>query len=96
MSTEVLFDYSWKDEADDDLFNGLARSALGKLNSYSKSVGADNEYIYLNYADGSQSPLAGYGHKNVEYIRRVAKKYDSEGVFQTQAPGGFKISEVEL
>ncbi|KAJ5340574.1 hypothetical protein N7541_009698 [Penicillium brevicompactum] len=93
---QVLFDYSWKDEADDDLFNGLARSALGKLTSYSKSVGADNEYIYLNYADGSQSPLAGYGHKNVEYIRRVAKKYDSEGVFQTQVPGGFKISEVEL
>ncbi|CAG7942319.1 unnamed protein product [Penicillium salamii] len=92
--TEVLFDYSWKNAADDDLFNELARSALKELTAYSKSIGADNEYIYLNYADGSQNPLAGYGPKNVEYIRRIAKKYDSEGVFQTQVPGGFKISEV--
>ena len=95
IATEVLFDYSWKDEADDALFNNLANDALEKLNAYAKLVGGDNEYIYLNYADGTQDPLSSYGHKNVDFIRRVAKEYDHAGVFQKQVPGGFKISQVD-
>ncbi|KAJ5423850.1 FAD-binding type 2 [Penicillium cf. griseofulvum] len=91
---QVLFDYSWKDEADDALFNELANRALEELTTYSKSIGADNEYIYLNYANSNQDPLSTYGSENVEYIRTVAKKYDQTGVFQTQVPGGFKISAV--
>ncbi|OQE32472.1 hypothetical protein PENFLA_c001G10066 [Penicillium flavigenum] len=91
---QVLFDYSWKDEADDGLFNQLANSALEELTTYSKSIGADNEFIYLNYANSNQNPLSSYGPENVEYIRTVAKKYDQTGVFQNQVPGGFKISAV--
>ncbi|CAG7948953.1 unnamed protein product [Penicillium nalgiovense] len=91
---QVLFDYSWKDEADDTLFNQLANSALKELTTYSKSIGADNEFIYLNYANSNQNPLSSYGPENVEYIRTVAKKYDQTGVFQNQVPGGFKISAV--
>ena len=92
--TEVLFDYSWKDQADDVLFNQLANSALEELTTYSKSIGADNEFIYLNYANINQNPLSSYGPENVEYIRTVARKYDQTGVFQNQVPGGFKISAV--
>ncbi|KAJ5269332.1 hypothetical protein N7497_009935 [Penicillium chrysogenum] len=91
---QVLFDYSWKDQADDVLFNQLANSALEELTTYSKSIGADNEFIYLNYANINQSPLSSYGTENVEYIRTVARKYDQTGVFQNQVPGGFKISAV--
>jgi hypothetical protein len=76
------------------LFNQLANKALEELTTYSKSIGADNEYIYLNYANSNQDPLSTYGSENVEYIRAVAKKYDQTGVFQTQVPGGFKISAV--
>ncbi|KAJ5496919.1 FAD-binding type 2 [Penicillium fimorum] len=91
---QVLIDYSWKNEADDELFNGLANNALEELVNYSKSIGADNEFIYLNYANSNQDPLSNYGHENVEYMRTVAKKYDQTGVFQTQVPGGFKVSAV--
>ncbi|KAJ5817880.1 FAD-binding type 2 [Penicillium robsamsonii] len=91
---QVLIDYSWKNEADDDLFNRLANSALEELVNYSKSIGANNEFIYLNYANSNQDPLSNYGRENVEYMRTVAKKYDQAGVFQTQVPGGFKISAV--
>jgi hypothetical protein len=76
------------------LFNQLANSALEELTTYSKSIGADNEFIYLNYANINQNPLSSYGSENVEYIRTVAKKYDQNGVFQNQVPGGFKISAV--
>ncbi|KAJ5952345.1 uncharacterized protein N7479_010758 [Penicillium vulpinum] len=91
---QVLIDYSWKDEADDALFNQLANGALEELTTYSKSIGADNEFIYLNYANETQDPLSSYGPENVKYIQAVAKKYDQTGVFQTQVPGGFKISAV--
>lgn len=76
------------------MFNHLANSALEELTTYSKSIGADNEFIYLNYANSNQNPLSTYGPKNVEFIRTVAKKYDPTGIFQTQVPGGFKISGV--
>ncbi|KAJ5782862.1 FAD-binding type 2 [Penicillium paradoxum] len=73
---QVLYDYSWKNTADDALFHRLATGALEELNTYAKI------------------PLTGYGAENVEYIRTVAAKYDATGVFQTQVPGGFKISAV--
>lgn len=76
------------------MFNQLANSALEELTTYSKSIGAENEFIYLNYANSNQNPLSTYGPENVEFIRTVAKKYDQTGVFQTQVPGGFKISAV--
>ncbi|KAI1634838.1 hypothetical protein F4809DRAFT_616394 [Biscogniauxia mediterranea] len=65
------------------------------LKEYAASVGADSEWVYLNYADPTQDPLASQGAENVEFMRATALKYDPEGVFQTRAPGGFKISKVK-
>ena len=48
-------------------------------------------WIYLNYADQSQEPLASYGSENVKKMKRVAAKYDPEGVFQELCLGGFKL-----
>ncbi|KAI9374423.1 hypothetical protein BJX61DRAFT_301221 [Aspergillus egyptiacus] len=90
---QVLYDYSWDSEEDDALFRRLCEEALAELDEYAKSIDAYNEYIYLNYADKTQNPLRGYGDENVEFIREVALRYDPDGVFQTQVPGGFKVSE---
>ncbi|EAU31885.1 conserved hypothetical protein [Aspergillus terreus NIH2624] len=90
---QVLYDYSWDSEADDALFQCLCEEAMAELDDYAKSIGKYNEYIYLNYADKTQNPLRGYGDENVEYIRAVAQRYDPDGVFQTQVPGGFKVSQ---
>ncbi|KAL4733789.1 hypothetical protein BDV11DRAFT_175363 [Aspergillus similis] len=90
---QVLYDYSWDNAADDALFQRLCREAMAELDEYAKSIGKYNEYIYLNYADVTQNPLRGYGDENVEFIRQVAERYDPDGVFQTQVPGGFKVSE---
>ncbi|KAL3482140.1 hypothetical protein BJX99DRAFT_268527 [Aspergillus californicus] len=89
---QVLYDYSWDSEADDALFQRLCEEAMAELDEYAKSIDAYNEYIYLNYADKTQNPLRGYGDENVEYISEVAARYDPDGVFQTQVPGGFKVS----
>ena len=66
------------------------------LKRHSDALGAAVDWEYLNYADGlTQDPLRTYGADNVEHLRRVAAKYDPEGVFQTRMPGGFKISKVQ-
>lgn len=57
-------------------------------------INADNEFVYLNYADVTQDPLKSYGEENVKYMQSVANTYDPYSVFQYQVPGGFKISNV--
>lgn len=53
-------------------------------------------WVYMNYADKSQKPLASYGVENIERLKSAASKYDPGKVFQELCPGGFKISDVEL
>ena len=65
-----------------------------RIRKYAESIGADNPYLYLNYADKTQNPLASYGAANVEKMKAAARKYDPFGVFQDLVPGGFKISSV--
>ncbi|KAL4864870.1 hypothetical protein BDV12DRAFT_188602 [Aspergillus spectabilis] len=90
----VAYDYSWDDEADDDLFYGLAKSARIGLDEYTQSTGLYNEYVYLNYAGDTQKPLRGYGADNMAFLHQVQRKYDPNGVFQRLMPGGFKIWRV--
>ncbi|KAI9039670.1 FAD-binding oxidoreductase [Aspergillus affinis] len=87
----ILWDYSWDNESDDNLFYSLAESARVELDEYAKSRDAYNEYIYMNYAGSNQNPIHGYGPKNLAFVRQVGRKYDPKGVFQKQVPGGFKL-----
>lgn len=64
------------------------------LQAYAVSLGADIDWLYLNYAAPTQDPLKGYGEDNVDFIRGVATAYDPEAFFQRRVPGGFKISRV--
>ncbi|KAK4501903.1 hypothetical protein PRZ48_007712 [Zasmidium cellare] len=80
--------------------NGIDQEALGRqkmlawrraLEKYSEDVGAAVGYRYMNYADASQDVLASYGEENLKMMLKVSQKYDPEGVFQTRAPGGYKL-----
>lgn len=62
------------------------------MREYAQSIGEDNDYIYMNYAHNSQKPLRTYGEDNFQEILRAAKKYDPNGIFQDQMPGGFKVT----
>lgn len=64
------------------------------LQAYAASIGSDQEWLYLNYADPGQEVLRSYGAENVNFMKQVAAKYDPEGVFQKLCHGGFKISKV--
>ncbi|KAL3291910.1 FAD binding domain-containing protein [Colletotrichum asianum] len=62
------------------------------MNDFAESVGGAEDLVYLNYASSRQDSLGSYGAKSLEYMRKIADKYDPEGIFQTRVPGGFKLS----
>lgn len=81
--------------------NGVDQEAIGRrkmlswrrdMEKYSKAVGALIDYRYMNYADASQDVLSSYGEESVRAMINVSQKYDSQRVFQTRAPGGFKLA----
>ncbi|KAK9781362.1 hypothetical protein SCARD494_14103 [Seiridium cardinale] len=59
---------------------------------YATSIDAAADWKYINYAYQQQDPLGSYGAENVAKIQAAALKYDPSGIFQTRAPGGFKIT----
>jgi hypothetical protein len=95
LAVYLLF-LDWIDPADDDLFYDIGYDLIAKLKAYTRVIGADSDYIYMNYAGRDQNPLKGYGEENLEWIAAVARKYDPIEVFQRQAPGGFKVSKAGL
>lgn len=85
---------SWQGAAQDKLFQQAGAELIGRIRAYAESIGTDNPYLYLDYADVTQDPLQGYGVENIEKMKAAARKYDPQGVFQSLVPGGFKISKV--
>lgn len=55
-----------------------------------------SDFVYLNYADPSQAPLASYGKENIKFMKEVAAEYDPQEVFQKLCPGGYKLADVQL
>jgi hypothetical protein len=63
------------------------------LEKFAKANGLHVDWQYLNYVDKSQNPLRSYGQENVNFIRKVAAKYDPSGMFQKKVVSGWKISK---
>ncbi|KAI1163871.1 hypothetical protein F5B18DRAFT_671695 [Nemania serpens] len=64
------------------------------LQTFAAGLEGNQDWLYANYADKSQDPLASYGPDNLEFLSTVARRYDPEGVFQKRCPGGFKLPAV--
>ena len=91
----LLFDIAVKGEETEVIAREALRAVTEEMQRFAASKDALVDWQYLNYADAYQDPLGSYGSANVDKIRAAAKKYDPKGMFQTQAPGGFKISKVK-
>lgn len=61
--------------------------------AYAESLDSLVEWQYINYSYDWQDPLGSYGAENIAKIKAAASKFDPTGVFQTRAPGGFKITK---
>lgn len=90
----LLFNIAVKTADEEATARPLLRSYSEKMQQFAASKDGLVDWQYLNYADSYQNPLASYGPANVEKILAAARKFDPKGIFQTKAPGGFKISRV--
>ena len=87
----LLISAAWPDPASDKQVQAKAVGLMSKLNGAAASMGLRKGFVYANYANQLQKPLDSYGAANLAALKGVAKKYDPAGVFQKQAPGGFKL-----
>lgn len=83
----------WHDVVYDSIMFDAAQRWVTEAKEATEMLGASNPFVYLNFALASQKPFCSYGAENVAFLRKTAKEYDPDGVFQTLVPGGFKISE---
>ncbi|KAL9007882.1 MAG: hypothetical protein Q9173_006934 [Seirophora scorigena] len=91
--TVFLFDLAWNGTQYDAKNRQVARKVIGRLQKYTKSMGALKEFQYLNYAFRDLDPIGGYGPDNIKKIKDASAKYDPLGVFQKLVPGGFKLAD---
>ncbi|KAK8122598.1 hypothetical protein PG984_011268 [Apiospora sp. TS-2023a] len=87
----VLLTTTWADEKDDPLMESQTRHMFELFEAEAERLGVTNPYVYLNYAASWQDPIGGYGEGNKAFLQDVSRKYDPQGVFQKNAPGGFKL-----
>lgn len=87
----MLISALWPGSDSNERVHAKAKQVLGRIDREAEGMGVKKRFVYANYADWSQQPLESYGEKNVEFLEKVARKYDAKGVFQTKAPGGFKL-----
>jgi hypothetical protein len=65
------------------------------LEDFAEARESNVDWQYLNYVDQTQNPLGSYGKDNVEFIRKVADKYDPDGMFQNKVVSGWKVSKLD-
>lgn len=64
-----------------------------EIEAYTKEIGADLDWQFLNYANGNQDPIRAYGADAVEFLKETSQRYDPEGMFQKLRQTGFHIPQ---
>ena len=80
--------------SDDALVLATVLDLVKKVDALAVKQGVSIPYRFMNYGYKTQKILEGYGAANVAKMKTVSKRYDPTGFFQTQVPGGYKISKV--
>ncbi|KAK2767017.1 hypothetical protein FQN54_006334 [Arachnomyces sp. PD_36] len=88
------------DDTDEASF-AIAATEMGymvsEIEAFALAEGGDSDsdselgFVYMNYADPSQDPIATYGDENVAFMKGVAKEVDPSGFWERSVPGGFKL-----
>ncbi|KAH8593611.1 hypothetical protein B0O99DRAFT_742606 [Bisporella sp. PMI_857] len=86
----------YTNSSDDELVLSIVLDLIQKVDALAVTQGVSVPYRFMNYGYKTQKILEGYGAANVAKLKAVSKKYDPTGFFQTQVPGGYKISKVAI
>ncbi|KAF1973574.1 FAD-binding domain-containing protein [Bimuria novae-zelandiae CBS 107.79] len=84
----------WTDDSLDEIAHDQIRRFLDAVKGVAKRRDAYLELEFLNDASYEQNPLKSYGDESLEFMRKVAAKYNPGSVFQRLQPEGFLLSKV--
>lgn len=87
----VALSAMWLHAADDAVISTAYAQWLAKSVARAKELGFDHPYLYMNYASQFQDPIQSYGNTNVARLKKIAKSYDPDEIFQKLQPGYFKL-----
>ncbi|USP81513.1 hypothetical protein yc1106_08787 [Curvularia clavata] len=87
----VSFTVNWALNKDDEVVRDITREAIEQIDAFAREKGTMHRYRYLNYCAKWQKPFGGYGQENFNFLRRVSREVDPEGLFQRGCNGGFKL-----
>ena len=83
----------WTDSADDELARRGMHQLVTDLKTAANKHGCLVDYLFMNDASYTQSPLRTLPEDTLEFLRKTARKYDHEEVFQKLQNGGFLLSK---
>ena len=87
----TLVSATWDHAADDEAVTATIKSLIAQIEHAAKDRGVYNAFKSMNYAYVDQAVIEGFGRENKRFLQAVSRKYDPQGVFQKQVPGGFKL-----
>ena len=65
---------------DDAVMTRTAKTLIAQIEAEARKRGGYSEYKYMNYADGYQDVIDGYGLANNAVLQAASQKYDPTGV----------------
>ncbi|CAO2654956.1 Nn.00g116890.m01.CDS01 [Neocucurbitaria sp. VM-36] len=87
----VLVNPVWSEAKDDEKIVQTSMNLIETIDQVAEAKGKAAKYRFMNYSYGSQKVIESYGDDAREFLWEVSKKYDPNGFFQKNVPGGFKL-----
>lgn len=82
---------TWHAARDDDFVLTTGIKFLEDIVVLAQQMGLAHPFIFPNYAWPTEAVIASYGQERLQFLKKVATRWDPEGFFQQQFTGGFKI-----
>lgn len=83
----------WESSVDDAAAQQALLSGCNAVRDTANSNGVFLPFLFMNDANYAQDVLSSYGAASKTQLKAVAKKYDPQGLFQTQQNNGFLLSK---
>lgn len=87
---------SWDNAEDDAAVYQTMSTIFTRIREAATTHEAQNDYLYMNYANQFQDVISSYGPDNKARLKGVARKYDPAQVFQILQPGYFKLDRAPV
>lgn len=82
----------WSNARDNTRVSIGINKAFQRMSVEARRLGTNHEYRYSNYASEYQDPISSYGVGPNEFLCKVSRKYDPDGILQTLRSSGFNLS----